>query len=180
MKFRMMAAAAAVASAALPLASCDDDDPGGPSGLPTTYVFTSALSPANEVPPVTNADATGSGTLTLTLTVTRDAGGGITGGSAVFVVTMSGFSAGRVLTGAHIHNNVAGQTAGVFVDTTLANGEVTLTNGSGSFTKTVNITAAQAEAIIANPAGFYFNVHTTINTGGAIRGQLTLQSSTLP
>ena len=37
-------------------------------------------------------------------------------------------------------------------------GPGTLTNGGGAFQRTVNITAAQAEAIIANPAGFYFNM----------------------
>jgi hypothetical protein len=173
----MLAAAAVVSLAALGSASCSDDD-NGPTPLPTTFIFTSTLLPSNEVPPVTNADATGSGTLTMTLLVNRDSGGGITGGTATFAVTMTGFAAGRVLTGAHIHNNVAGQTAGVFLDSGLANGEVTLTNGTGAYTKTVNVTAAQAEAIIANPAGFYYNVHTTINTGGAIRGQLSLQSST--
>ena len=26
--------------------------------------------------------------------------------------------------------------------------------------------------ILNNPAGFYFNVHTTVNPGGAVRGQL--------
>jgi hypothetical protein len=33
-------------------------------------------------------------------------------------------------------------------------------------------TAAQVAQILANPAGHYFNVHTTLNGGGAIRGQL--------
>jgi hypothetical protein len=30
-----------------------------------------------------------------------------------------------------------------------------------------------AQAIIANPAGFYFNIHTVLNSDGAARGQLT-------
>jgi hypothetical protein len=30
--------------------------------------------------------------------------------------------------------------------------------------------------IIANPAGFYFNVHTMMHQGGAARGQLVLQA----
>jgi hypothetical protein len=29
--------------------------------------------------------------------------------------------------------------------------------------------------IIANPAGFYFNVHTAANPTGAVRGQLVMQ-----
>ena len=130
------------------------------------------------MPPVTNADATATGTLSFTMTVTRDSGGGITGGTGVFSATVAGFPAGTTITGAHIHNNVAGQTAGIFLNAEVASGSVALTNGGGAFQRTVNVTAAQAEAIIANPAGFYFNVHTTLNPGGAIRGQLTLQSST--
>ena len=34
---------------------------------------------------------------------------------------------------------------------------------------------ADATNIVANPAGFYFNVHTAINPGGAVRGQLVKQ-----
>lgn len=178
MNYRMLAAAVAISASAFTGAACgDDDDPGGPTPLPTTFIYSSTLTPANEVPPVTNADATASGTLSLTMTITRDAGGGITGGSGVFSATLAGFPAGTNITAAHIHNNVAGQTAGIFVDTALGNGSVTITNGAGTFQRTANITAAQAEAIIANPAGFYFNVHTTLNPGGAIRGQLVFVSS---
>ena len=34
------------------------------------------------------------------------------------------------------------------------------------------VTAYADKSLLDNPAGNYFNVHTTINTGGAIRGQL--------
>ena len=40
-------------------------------------------------------------------------------------------------------------------------------------TATPEITQANAQQIVANPAGFYFNVHTPLNPTGAIRGQLT-------
>ena len=32
-----------------------------------------------------------------------------------------------------------------------------------------------AQQIIDNPNGYYFNVHTTLNPGGAARGQLVKQ-----
>jgi hypothetical protein len=35
--------------------------------------------------------------------------------------------------------------------------------------------APVAQSIFNNPAGNYFNVHTTLNGGGAIRGQLVRQ-----
>ena len=51
-----------------------------------------------------------------------------------------------------------------------------LVTGQQSFSKN-GITAAAnaaavAQAIVNNPGGNYFNVHTTLNTGGAVRGQL--------
>jgi hypothetical protein len=176
MNYRILAAAAAISISALGSASCSDDDPAGPSGPPTTFVFTSALTAGNEVPPITNAESTASGTVTITMNVTRDASGAITAATTTFACNMTGFTTTSAITIAHIHNNVAGQIGGIFVNTGLTAGEVTLTNGAGSFTKSaVNTTVAQAEAIIANPAGHYFNVHSSLNQGGAIRGQLVLQ-----
>jgi len=63
----------------------------------------------------------------------------------------------------------------VLVSTTLAPGQVTLnSNGSAQFTKTnISVTVTDAQAIMANPSGYYFNVHTAANPTGAIRGQLT-------
>ena len=154
----------------------DDDNPTGPSPLPTSFTLTSALTPGNEVPPVTNADASGSGTVTITLAVTRDAAGAITGGTANFSVTLTGFPANTTLTGAHIHRAPAGANAGVAVNTGLANGEVVLATGAGSFTKNgVTVAADLANALTTGASGFYFNVHTTLNPGGAVRGQLALQ-----
>jgi len=55
-------------------------------------------------------------------------------------------------------------------------GEVTMPNGSGSYVHTgFPVTPVDtANSIIANPAGFYFNVHTALNPGGVARGQLAL------
>jgi hypothetical protein len=179
MNYRMLAAAAAISVCALGSASCsDDDDPGGPSGPPTTFVFTTTLLPGNEVPPIVapNVDATASGTATVTMTVTRDAGGAITAATTVFVINVTGFPAGTTLTLAHIHNAAAGVNGGVFVNTGLSS--TVIPTGATTLNLTAPATTvAQAEAIIASPAGHYVNVHTSVNGPGAIRGQLTLQSS---
>jgi hypothetical protein len=37
------------------------------------------------------------------------------------------------------------------------------------------VTAEVMNNILANPAGFYFNAHTVLNPGGAVRGQLVRQ-----
>jgi hypothetical protein len=150
-----------------------DDDPAAPSNLPLR--FTSDLRAANEVPAVTNADSGATGTMTLTINVSRDASNTITGvTSSEFQVTMSGFPAGTVLTGAHIHPGAAGATGNVLINTGLLNGEMTLAGGSGSFTKSppAQITVEQAQNLVNGAANFYFNVHTQLNPGGAIRGQL--------
>jgi hypothetical protein len=149
-----------------------DDDPASPSDLPLR--FTADLRPGNEVPPVTNADATATGTMTLIVNVTRDASNNITAvTSTEFQVNMSGFPAGTVLTGAHIHNAPAGSNASIFIDTGLLNGELTLAAGSGSFTKTPSgVRVEQVQNMVNGPSNFYFNVHSRLNPGGAIRAQL--------
>lgn len=156
-------------------AGCGSSNPTEPSGgTATTSTFTVPLSPASEVPAVTNADAAASGTAVIALTVNRDGSGAITSATANFQITVSGFPAGTTVTDAHIHNAVAGSNGGVLVNTTLTSGEVALTNGGGSITKSgINVPADRAAAILNNPAGHYFNVHTALNPDGAIRGQLS-------
>jgi hypothetical protein len=119
-------------------------------------------------------ESVASGTVRIELFLTRDAANAITAATATFTVTLTQFPAGSAVNVAHIHQAAAGTNAGVAVNTGLTAGEVTLTNGAGGFTKSgVNLTPAQAQAMLDGPAGFYFNVHTTLNPGGAIRGQLT-------
>jgi len=151
-------------------AACGSSSPSSPS--PTQPTFTAALSPANENPPITGAEASGSGNATITFNTTKDAAGNITAASVTFVVNMQGFPAGTPINIAHIHTGAAGQNGNVLVSTSLAAGEVVLANGSGSFTKTVSVDPAVAQNIINNPAGFYFNIHSAANPGGVARGQL--------
>ena len=157
--------------------SCDDS-PTNPSD-PNVAKFTAILLPGNEVPPVTNADAGASGTMQLTMTLTRDAANNITGATYDFVVNLTGFPPNTTLTGAHIHAAPAGQNSGIVVGLPLTATDTAVTTGQSTFTKTgllstsATVPAAQvASNIVNNPAGNYFNVHTTINGGGAIRGQL--------
>jgi hypothetical protein len=146
-----------------------------PSTTTTKPTFTAALSTANEVPPITNAESGGRGDATITFDGPRDASGNFTGPvSVTFVVNLSGFPASTPLNIAHIHTGAAGATGAVLISTTLAAGEVvTSAAGTASFTKVAaNQDAAVAQSIVNNPAGFYFNVHSTLNGGGVVRGQL--------
>ena len=135
--------------------------------------FTAALSPAQETPPITNAESTGSGAATIDFTITRDASNVITQAIVNFQVNMTGFPSTAVVNIAHIHTGATGVAGPVLVNTTTVPGEVVLSAGAGNFTRNgIAMTASVAQSIIDNPAGFYFNVHTTLNPGGVMRGQL--------
>jgi PBP1b-binding outer membrane lipoprotein LpoB len=146
-----------------------------PTNSQNTAIFTVNMLASNEVPPTAGAEASARGTATITFNLTRDGSGNLTAASAVFDVTMSGFPSTSVINIAHIHPGAVGVNGGVLVNTTLAPGDVTLnSNGIATFTKSnINVTVANAQAIMADPGGFYFNVHTAANPTGAIRGQLS-------
>jgi hypothetical protein len=174
---------AMLASAVLVLAAAcgGSDSPTSPTptAQPTTIVFTSQLSAANEVPPITNADANGRGTATITFNLTRDAAGAITAANANFVYSLNSFPAGTVVRASHIHTGATGIGGGVLIDTLLspANAVTLASDGTGTltFSNVPMTTLADVNAVIANPAGYYFNVHTNLNPGGAVRGQLVRQ-----
>lgn len=169
---RFLTLAVMALTIALGASACEDDGPTDPSEQPDP-TFRATLAAANEVPPVTNAEAGASGVMNITFDVTRDASGNITGGTVDFNGTLSGFPAGTAITAAHIHPGVAGTNGGFIVNLGLTPGEVTLPNGSGTLVKTgITLTAEHANQIVANPSAFYFNVHTSVNPGGAVRGQL--------
>jgi hypothetical protein len=156
------------------VSGCGSSSPTTPT-TPTNPTFTASLSPASENPAIQGAEAAGSGTATITIVTTKDAAGNVTAATGTFVVNLSGFPAGTPINAAHIHgpNAPAGTNAGVLVSSLITPGANVLTNGSGTFTASnLTITADQANAILASPGTFYFNVHSTANPGGVARGQL--------
>jgi hypothetical protein len=157
------------------LAACNGDSPTKPSTGTTSTKLTAVLLPANEVPAIVGAEAAGSGTVAITLDVNKDSNGYITSATADFVVTVTGFPNGTTLTGAHIHAGDAGVNGGIQVSLGLAAGEISFPNGAGTFNKNnITVTVDQANAILANPSSFYFNIHTAANPGGVARGQLAI------
>jgi hypothetical protein len=163
-----------VLSAALLVGACDDDSPTSPSTAVPTFV--AQMTPGNEVPPVTNADASGRGTATIRLNVLRNAAGAITDANADMEVALTGFPANTTLTGAHIHAARAGSNGGIVVDSGIAAGDIVLANGSGTFSRPGRAVPPEvAQNMLNDPAGFYFNVHTELNRGGAVRAQIVLQ-----
>jgi hypothetical protein len=172
-----------LAAAALLLAAC-----GSPAAAPsptpsptpspsptpqTRFVFTADLKPSNEVPPIANAEASCTGKGTFTLNTTKDATGNITAANAVFDTDVSGCPADTKINIGHIHKAAAGANGSVVVNSGLAAGELTLISGAGKINKTQStVDPAVATDIIANPANYYMNWHSTLNAGGILRGQL--------
>jgi hypothetical protein len=147
------------------VAGCGDDDgPTSPSGAPV--VLSAILSPANEVPPVSNAESGGTGAVQVTLNPAA--------GTATFYFQLTGFPSGTTVTGAHIHPGVPGVNGGVIVPTSVTNANaVILRDGSGEFrSPTIPVDPAVMQSLVNNPGGFYFNVHSPLNAPGFARGQL--------
>ncbi|MBI5056512.1 MAG: CHRD domain-containing protein [Nitrospirae bacterium] len=120
----------------------------------TGVTLSATLSGAQMVPPVVT---TGSGSATLTAnTSTR----GISG-----TVTFSGLTGNA--TAAHIHQAPAGSNGGVIAALTGGAGG---TSGTWTIPSGTILTVEQFNAFMAN--GLYFNIHTTTNLDGEIRGQI--------
>ena len=120
--------------------------------------LTATLSGANELDPETlepaAGDPEGTGTATITL---RD------GGSVCWDITVADITLPAIA--AHIHEGGPD-----------VNGPIVVPLGgpdaTGASVGCAVAEAALVEAIAANPAGFYVNVHTTDFPSGAVRGQL--------
>lgn len=162
-------------------AACGSSSPSSPSAQPNTVVFTAAMAASNEVPPITNADQNAKGNATITFHLTRDGSGTITAATVDYVYSVSGFPAGSTLRATHIHEGGPNISGGFVIDSGLtAANAITLADGSAtniSFTGLTNFVGGISliQRIIDNPNGFYFNVHSGLNPGGAIRAQLVKQ-----
>lgn len=160
--------------ACLAVAGCSETptEPAGPTTTDTVY--TVPLSAANEVPPISNAEAGATGTATITFHVTRDTAGTITAATVDFAVALANFPAGSTARLSHIHTGGVGVNGPVLIDTGLTPAAaIAMPAGSGSFSFSgVTVSVENTAAILGNPAGYYFNVHSVLNGSGAVRGQL--------
>lgn len=169
---------------AVAAAGCGSDSPTPPSdnnpppaqNTTTATEFRLDLSPRNERPnSVSNSEASAAGNAVITIRITRDPSNNIVAAVADFVGTVQGFPAGSTITLGHIHTGDVNAASSIVWNTQIAAGDVPLTNGSGTFSKT-NIGGLNdlsvAAAIVANPAAYYFNIHSQANPGGVLRAQM--------
>lgn len=164
------------------LAACDRYTSAAPSPVPTpvatpspveTSLFDAIVLPENQVPAIADDEKDGTAGASFRISVTRDSAGTITAATLDAAVRAAGFPPGTPLVAAHIHAGAAGVNGGSVVTLGLALGEVILVNGGGSFNKTgITLTAGQVNAIIGDPAGFYFDLHSAKHLDGLARGQL--------
>lgn len=159
------------------LGACEDS-PTEPDD-DNTIVFTANMTGAQEVPPATGTEANATGTATITFNLTRDSAGAITAATANITSNVANMPSGSTLILAHIHTGAAGTTGPPIVNTGLSAATAVTVGGNGTATLTfsnLTVSVADANNIIGNPAGFYFNVHSTMNPGGVVRGQLVRQN----
>jgi uncharacterized protein (TIGR03437 family) len=141
--------------------------------------FPLSLSPANEVPPVTGLAASAAGTLWVD--ALRDGTGAAVAAHVTFDVNYR-FPAETRFTGLHVHDGKAGANGPVTINSRLA--ATDSATGFGNFWFPVNIAGGQAltslNAMLANPENHYVNLHTSVNAGGAVRGQVGAENNRRP
>ena len=145
---------------------------GGAAGkspkLSATPVFKLSLKPSQEVPRIQGLRANGVGSLTFDLV--RDSSGAITSGEAIFYVNYS-FPGTVNITGLHVHKEKKGVNGPIVIDSGLTT--FTDADGQGNVTTVVaSVDPALLQAILKSPRDYYVNLHTSVNTGGAMRDQL--------
>jgi hypothetical protein len=159
---RALAAPAALMAAILVGATavaCGSDSTTTPT--PPTYV--ASMTGAGEFPAKSVA---GTGTATIVKTAA---------GTYTYSITYSGMTGN--LTGGHIHGPAAaGANANVIVPFANATGAANSGTLAGTFTST-NTTAISNDSldVLLNNGNAYVNLHTSLNPGGEIRGQLVKQ-----
>ena len=116
--------------------------------------FGAVLTPGQETPPTTS---NGSGEATFTLDSTHT--------SLTVSITVTGLTGPPTL--AHIHKAPVGVAGSPVLDlNALAN------FSNGKLNQTYTITPALGDDLVVEPFAYYVNVHTAVNSGGEIRGQL--------
>jgi hypothetical protein len=135
---------------------------------------TVALSPMNEVPPVT--EVTASGTATVTINPTRNSMGEIVGGKVTFSVLYD-LPANSEIIGLNIHKQIAGMIGDPVISSGISCSNSIITpTGRGKLSLSVRVKRSEIETLkqlIEDPAGFYVNLQTKTHESGLIRGQLT-------
>ena len=137
---------------------------------------------SNENPPITGLVANAVSAVQVDLL--RDASGAATHALVLYSVNYR-FPGETTFTGLHIHDGAAGVNGPVRIDSTIsAANSVVSADGFGNILRVFNAgneaALAAVNGLLSNPEGFYLNLHTTVNPGGAVRGQLAATNTAKP
>ncbi len=147
----------------------------GQLSQPVALQFDVTMLPTNEVPVISNLNATG---------VARVTGLGQLGSDGMISAALVNFdvnyrfpAADVTFTGLHIHEGDGGVNGPVRIDSGLSGtNTVVSANGHGNISRSARVYEGvaldAASGIVVSPERFYINLHTTVNPGGAVRGQL--------
>jgi uncharacterized protein (TIGR03437 family) len=138
--------------------------------------FLALMESKNEVPAVPENH---SGNVIIWVHAILDAQGNPTSGSVDFDISPR-FANAVTVTGLHIHNAATGVNGAIVVPTDVnatTNSIAIEANARPRIQKQVqfpaaNVTLATIKDMVDNPQNYYVNIHTTVNGGGAMRGQL--------
>ncbi|MDP9252652.1 MAG: CHRD domain-containing protein [Chloroflexota bacterium] len=157
-----------------PLVATRDPTPLLPPTL-GTFAFVAELRPLSEVPPVTDAEAACTGQGRFVLRARLDPAGKITSATAQFSFLVRSCPDNTQIILAHIHKAPLGQNGAVVIDSGLKGSAPTALLGGeiGLNVEDVSVSdVALVTDVIANPTGYYLNVHTVLHPQGLLRGQL--------
>ena len=136
-------------------------------------VFQAVVSPANEVPPRPVAQQA-SGTATVVMSIKRNASGAATAAYIDFVMNAY-YGAEEVSRAMHIHRGGANVSGPVVLDSAFGS-PVTAGPGHATFVRRAEFVSTAdlntVEQVLADPQGYYINIHTASAPGGILRGQL--------
>ncbi|MBI2818882.1 MAG: CHRD domain-containing protein [Acidobacteria bacterium] len=138
-----------------------------------TQYFRTEVSPVNEEPAITGDNS--SGQAIIAAVVRRNDSGNIVSGTVYFDVNYT-FVGPVTVTGLHVHQGGAGVNGPIRFDTGITDNATVNAEGTGNIFRVVEVTGGTAltalSPLLADPAGFYLNLHTADHTGGLMRGQL--------
>jgi hypothetical protein len=132
-----------------------------------TVEMTAALLGSAEVPTVVDGFARGGATFEFT---------SLTGGTVMTALHSASEDIDDVIM-QHIHIGASGTPGPILVN--LMGPDYLTSPGSNSAEATISFTQKDFTRILANPAGFYCNLHTTAAQGGLVRGQLSTGDRTV-
>ncbi|MCC6585094.1 MAG: CHRD domain-containing protein [Bryobacterales bacterium] len=150
--------------------------------IPAERIVTSVnMSTANEVPALTlDAGAPAA----IWADMVRTSSGDV--GFALLTYSVNHrFPEAATFTGLHIHEGAAGANGPVRLDSGLSGANnVASADGFGNITRSFLVSSETGltalNGLLANPEGFYLNLHTTVNPSGAVRAQVAPASARRP